>query len=92
MRRRKGKKKIRTGRNQTRKREKSTQRPMDLSEVCILWSRIFHHFNSNFFGSVGPFVCWPIGQSIMLKCEKSHISGERGEAGKEGLTPFVTMP
>ena len=48
MRRRKGKKKIRTGRNLTR-REKLTQRNMHLSDVCILWSRMCIHAFSPVF-------------------------------------------
>ena len=42
-------------------------------------------FQFQVFGSVSPFVC-------MLQCEKSRLSGEKGKAGKEGLTPLVTMP
>ena len=56
------------------------------------WVKNISLFQFRFFGSVSLFVHWSIGQSIMLKCEKSHISGERKEAGKEGLTPFVTLP
>ena len=73
MRRRKGKKKKRTGRNQTRRREKSTQRHIHLSEVCILWARISNCFNSNFLAQlvrifVGPLVS-PLWSSV-----KTHIS------------------